>query len=356
MTKKKWKRFLVKIGSSCWQDAKQVEKICLEVAELSESGHEIILVSSGAIHLGQKILNSGPHNHIHRKQAAAALGQPRLMHMYQDFFAKKNKEVAQVLLTHQDMNRTSSYHNLQSCLESLLSHGIIPIINENDSVSFEEITLGDNDHLAARIAMMLEVDLAIYLTQSDGVLLEDGSYLKRTSDLQEIRKIKRMQKSQSGTGGMQSKLEAIAKIHAVNIPAVIASFHGKSPLFHVLNDSGGSWFECKTTKAKNQHRKIISQAKKGAFVSIDQGAHIALKKNASLLPSGITKVAGNFQRGDCIGIKYGRIIVGYGISEYSAVEVKKIQGLKSTDISTKLGYHVSNVVIHKNYLAMGKKT
>lgn len=227
MLKKSWKRILIKLGSSVIHDGnsiqiKKIQEIIHDIHWLQKQNIEVILVSSGAIACGRGSLNKYTKDSIHFQQAASAVGQPLLMATYQKELAKLSQSASQILVTHQDFSRKQNFHNMRQTIQCLLDNKILPIINENDSVSIDEITLGDNDQLAARIAMMMSVDLVIYLTEADGILLEDGSLLKEADHLRDLNKIKRMKKTKLGSGGILTKLEAVKKLHQVNIDTLIS--------------------------------------------------------------------------------------------------------------------------------------
>jgi glutamate 5-kinase len=353
-------KILVKLGSSSITDGKgidleKLQNILGDIVNLKQESHEVIIVSSGAIATGKHFVKAYDKTLIHSQQAASAIGQPLLMNEYIKYFSGKQLACAQILLTHEDFKRRISYFNCQKMLTHLLHNNIIPIINENDSVSFAEITLGDNDQLAGYLALMLNVDHCLFLTEADGLLDANKNTISEVSSEENFSFIRYHKKTSTGTGGIQNKLEAIRKITDAGIDVYLGSYKDKRPLKRLLDRAGGSHFLAVSEKQTNRKQKIRSSAKVGAFITVDEGAAKALTKNASLLPSGIAQVVGTFHRGDSVAIRHQRAVIAYGEVEYSSKEVTKLKGKKSTDIQNLLGYHLTDVIIHKDNLVMVKK-
>lgn len=353
-------KILVKLGSSSITDAKgvdlkKIENILSDIVSLKQQNHQVVIVSSGAIAIGKHFVKAYDKSLIHSQQAASSIGQPLLMKEYVKYFSAKNHTCAQILLTHEDFKRRVSYFNCQKMLLHLLDNNIIPIINENDSVSFAEITLGDNDQLAGYLALMLGVDHCLFLTEADGLLDGEKKTISEVSSAENFSFIRFHKKTSTGTGGIQNKLEAIRKITDAGIHVHLGSFKNEQPLQSLLKQKSGSHFLPVDEKKTSRKQKIRSSAKVGAFISIDEGAAKALSKNASLLPSGIAQVVGTFHRGDSVAIRHQRTVIAYGEVEYSSKEILKIKGKKSDDIHSILGYHLTDVIIHKDNLVMVKK-
>lgn len=353
-------KILIKLGSSAITDGngiskEKLKKVFTDIIWLMEQKYQIIIVSSGAIATGKHYIKNYDKNLIHSQQAASSIGQPLLMNEYTQFLTNKGVTSAQLLLTHEDFKRKASYFNCQKTLLHLLDNNIIPIINENDAVSFAEITLGDNDQLAGLLALMLNVDMCLFLTEADGLLDKENKPVREISSEENFSFIKYHKKTSSGTGGIQHKLEAIRKITDAGIKVLLGSHSEENPLQRLIEGKGGSQFIAALEKNNSKKQKIRSSAKVGAFIKIDDGAANALLKNASLLPSGVLQVVGNFQRGDSIAIRHQRLVIAYGEVEYSSKEILKIKGKKSNDISGILGYHLTDVLIHKDNLIMVNK-
>ncbi len=353
-------KILIKLGSSSITDASGIElgklkHILSDIVRLQQQHHQIIIVSSGAIATGKHFVKGYNKTLIHSQQAASSIGQPLLMKEYIEFFATHQLTCAQVLLTHEDFKRRVSYFNCQKTLLHLLENNIIPVINENDAVSFAEITLGDNDQLAGYLALMLAVDTCLFLTEADGLLDVNKKTISEISSEENFSFIRYHKKTAAGSGGIQNKLEAIRKITDAGISVFLGSYKSPEPLGRLLNKKSGSHFLPVSEKKTHRRQKIRSSAKVGAFIKVDDGAARALSKNASLLPSGISQVVGTFHRGDSVAIRHQKSVVAYGEVEYSSKEVLKIKGKKSCEIASALGYHLTDVIIHKDNLVLVKK-
>ena len=358
--KRKYKRIVVKIGSSSITNSdgiitKNLARIVSDAADLMTSDIEVVLVSSGAIQLArsQVRLKSGDITDL---QALSAIGQPRLMNAYQKVFSKKGIETAQVLLTHQDLGAKVRSLNTINTINNLLKNKFIPIVNENDTISYSEITVGDNDQLAAMVGSAMDADLLIILTEPDGVYTGDpklasSEKIRRVKPGDQLKHIVTKGKSDSGRGGMTSKIAAVRRVTPGGIPAIIATINKKEPIISALN-GGGTFFEPEKSKRSERQEWLIAAAKAGASITIDKGAERALTRGSSLLPSGIVGCRGIFKRGDSIAIKIGRKTIGYGIAEYNTRETLTIKGLSTIEMKKKLPNSHSKVVIHRNNLTM----
>lgn len=335
----------------------KLKKIVQDLYQLHQQGFKVILVSSGAINAGKNSFKAKTSSEIDYAQACAAIGQPLLMNAYQKSFSKLGIHIAQVLLTHEDLKNKKRSHNLKNCLNQLINADVIPIINENDSVSFDEITVGDNDQLSAMLCEVMNADLLVMLTSSNGLYTDDPVKNKQAVHLpvidydQDLQQVKTLSKSLTGRGGMKTKLEAVRKLTPIGVPVIIASYKALSPVLAPLTQETGSLFLAnKTSSLSIKRMKIISSVRTNACLKIDEGAYKALLNNASLLPIGIMKVEGKFSRGDSISIKFKNKTIAYGISEYSSAEVDKIKKLNSKVLDRVLKFAPSKVVIHKNNL------
>ncbi|WP_141732178.1 glutamate 5-kinase [Oligoflexus tunisiensis] len=356
-------RLVIKIGSAALAhpetgvDQNRMNQITADCCRLLQAGIEVIVVSSGAIQVGRRHMPGEADGSIAYLQACSAVGQPLLMRYYTQSFHLYKRQCAQVLLTHEDMRDGKRILNLKNMMNKMLLAGITPILNENDSVSYAEITVGDNDQLAAMVTEMMEADGLVILTTPDGLYDRDPG-LGNAQSLRQVAFDERFEhlnlagKSSVGRGGMITKLEAVRKLTPLGIPVVLATYNKDQPVLEALA-GGGTFFEgSPTATQKARHRWLTASARLGATIKIDRGAGEAVLNNRSLLPSGIHHVEGSFRRGDCVKILCGNRIVALGLVEYSAAELRKIQGRQSQDISRILGYCPSKVAVHKDNLVL----
>ncbi|MEW6108444.1 MAG: glutamate 5-kinase [Nitrospirota bacterium] len=362
------KRIVVKIGSNILAekdglDTKRISSIASDISEIYDMGYEVVLVSSGAVAAGMRKLGLRERpKDIKMKQAAAAVGQSSLMLSYERSFGDHGRKVAQVLLTRDDFSDRKRYINSKNTLITLLSYGIIPVINENDTVSTEEIKFGDNDHLAALVSMHVDAERLIILSDVDGLYEKDPRlnekavlipYVEEITPA--IEKISGGTKSFVGTGGMYSKILAAKK--AVNNGITVNIINGKkSGLIISLLNGNPHGTEFKSVKGKLSSRKgwIVYGSRSKGTLYLDSGAVRALTQgNKSLLPSGIVSVNGFFEIGDsvyCADSDGKRI--AKGITNYSSMEIQKIKGKKTSEIENILGYRYSDEIIHRDNLVI----
>lgn len=358
----KHNRIVVKVGSSLLTSSGEnfIREICEEISFLMANNKEIILVTSGAISQGMKIQEISERPTDTKKlQALAAIGQQRLMHKYQEEFLKHNNHTAQILITHNDINDRVRYLNIKGTLEELMKNNIIPIINENDVVSTEEIKLGDNDNLASMIANITNADLMIILTDQDGMFdknpdIHKDSVLIESINTKDLNKYQSNFNTQSetGTGGFTTKIQAIKRAALSNTYCVVANGNEKSVLKNILNKKNiGTLFipDIKKVNAKKQWLDTIDNS--GAII-IDDGACLALiNDNKSLLAIGVIKIENNFQKGDVIKCKdtNGKC-VAKGITNYSSEDIEKIKGKTSKEIVNELGSLYYKEIINRDDL------
>jgi glutamate 5-kinase len=368
------KILVIKIGSlgvSESQGGYSLEKIknlIGDLVSLREQGHKVVLVSSGAINSGKKLLPAiyeKTHETKHSiavQQALSALGQPYLMKAYQDILSPHNIVPAQILVTHEDFRHRERHFNIRNTLLTLLHAGALPIVNENDTVSFKEITVGDNDQLAAMIAQTIDADKLVLLTDADG--LYDGhpedpksKKLDVVEYDQDLSFIHFSAKTTVGRGGMKTKVEAIRKLTPLGMDVLLGSFKFEKPVTRVLEGLGGTCFKG-SPQAKTRHKKawLATTAKTQCFLVVDDGAKNALLKGASLLPVGIKKILGTFKRGDVVAIKHQRETIAFGSVEYSSQELEKIKGIKSAELSLKLSEVVADEAVHRDNLFLKKQS
>jgi glutamate 5-kinase len=363
------KRIVIKIGSGVLTskdnglDPTVISSISDQIAILIKEGREIILVSSGAVAAGRKELGlvERPRT-IPQKQAAAAVGQSRLMHFYEEAFARHALTVAQILLTHSDLADRQRFLNARATLDTLLSFGVIPIINENDTVAVEEIKFGDNDNLSALVTSLTEAHLLLILTDIDGLYNADP---RANPDATLIPLVKTISKEIElaatgtstgvGTGGMATKLAAAKKVGKSGIPTIMTN--GKLPGIITSAVAGtqiGTLFLPERECLNRRKHWIAYTLRPAGKIVVDAGARGVLSKQGkSLLPSGIVRVEGSFERGNSVricdpeGIEFAR-----GIVDYSSEEIRKILGHKSKEIEQILGYRYGDEIVHRDNLVV----
>ena len=330
-------RIVVKLGTGVLTDSRklidpsQLEQIVAQVAALRKVGKEVVVVTSGAVGAGMGVL--GYENRpagLAEKQACAAVGQTRLMATYEKLFAAHGLVVAQVLLTHEDLEHHERHLNARNTLVTLLGRGVVPIINENDAVSFTEIKFGDNDKLSALVASLLPADLLVILTTVDGVIENFGK--KNAKTLSVIEKIDAAVQGMAGgttsetaVGGMKSKIDAAKIAVRSGIPLVIASGHDKRILGKILaGEKAGTLFVAKPNRLQGRKRWIAFFHHPQGALFVDDGAKLALReKGKSLLPPGVARCEGEFAADDVVricdldGTEFAR-----GIAKFSAEEIR----------------------------------
>ena len=309
-------RLVVKLGTGVLTDSRkqpdpaQLEQIVAQVAALRKSGKEVVLVTSGAVGAGMGVLGLERRpTDLAELQACAAIGQSRLMALYMDLFARHGLNVAQVLLTHDDLEHHERHLNARNTLVTLLSRGVVPIINENDAVSFTEIKFGDNDTLSALVASLLPADLLVILTTVDGVLENFGKANPKTISVIEkidvaLERIARGTNSETAVGGMKSKIEAAKIAVRSGVPLVIASGRKKTVLAKILGgEDEGTLFVAEPKKLQGRKRWIAFFHHPHGALFVDDGAKRALReKGKSLLPPGVARCEGEFAAGDVVRI------------------------------------------------------
>jgi glutamate 5-kinase len=370
---KKIGRVVIKIGSSSLTlkegglDLSNMKKFVAEVAELKKGGIEVIAVTSGAVAAGLKYLKipTKPRD-ISTLQAAASVGQVELMRTYGDLFAEYGLKIGQILLTREDTTRRKQYLNIKNTIENLLKLNVIPIINENDSSAVEEIKFGDNDRLAAMVASLTEADLMIILSDIEGLYdknPQEYNDAKLISFVEEITPAVEQLAggigSTYGSGGMISKIKAAKICSFSGIAMVIANSKTDGVLKKVLNfEQTGTFFAPQTLrKVKSLKRWIAFGIKTKGSIVLDSGAEEAVEsKGKSILPVGIVKVEGKFNKGDTLKVfSQGSELIAKGISNFSDEEINKIKGMNEKQILKKFGSLICNEVIHRDSLVVFKE-
>jgi glutamate 5-kinase len=365
----KARRIVVKVGSSILASPETglrhevFSHLAKEISELKRQGHEIVLVSSGAIAAGMEKLGykTRPQS-ITQKQATAAVGQSRLMNIYEQCFSRSQQRVAQILLTHDDLSHRRRFLNARNTLLTLIELGIIPIINENDTVVVDEIKFGDNDNLSALVTNLIGADLLIILTNIDGLCDSDprlhpgARCIPLVEDIDmDMGEIIGDTDGEWNVGGMISKIQAAKKASHFGIPTVIACGTRKEVLHQILKGKKiGTLILPKMEALSSRKHWIAFNLNPQGEVVVDEGAKKAIvQRGKSLLPSGVIRVKGTFDRGDlvsCIGPQGKEF--ARGLVNYNAPELEKIRGLQSNRIEQVLGYKYSDEAIHRDDLVV----
>ena len=363
------KRVVVKIGSRILSSerglhARRIGRLVRELAGLNDQGKKLVIVSSGAIASGMSRLGLTKRpTDLPQEQALAAVGQIRLMALYENSFAGYQKQVAQVLLTHEDLANRKRYLNAKHTLKTLLDWNIIPIVNENDTVAVDEMKFGDNDQLSALVATLMEMDLLVILSDVDGLFdrdprsNEDARLVPVVTDLAAAKMAAQdTRPSDLGRGGMFSKLCAAEQASHAGIPTIIANGRERdvlSGLFDGTRESGTLVLPEENRLTSRKHWILYNLTPSGEVV-VDNGACAAVTvKGKSLLPSGVREIRGSFGAGDCVrcvddtGREFAR-----GLVNYSAQELRKIKGSHSGKIEAILGYKAYDEIIHRDDLVV----
>ena len=357
------RRVVIKVGSSLLASEPEAltSAVADEVRDLAARGVACVVVSSGAIAFGvaDLKLKQRPRT-LPGLQAAAAVGQSRLVGEWSRAFAAHRIPVGQVLLTHDDVRSRGRYLNARHTLLALVELGVVPIINENDTVSVDEIKFGDNDRLAALVCSLVEADLLLLLTDVKGLYDGDpsagGRLITEVRDIDsEAAPVAGGSISGVGTGGMASKVEAARIAGRFGVPTVVSSGRRPNPITPIVDgDSIGTVFWPSLTRLQSRKHWIAYALKPAGVLTVDGGAKEALvERGRSLLPSGIAAVSGNFEAGEAVSIRdlEGREFAR-GLTAYAAEEVARIRGRQSADVETILGYRSLDEVVHRDDLVI----
>ena len=361
-------RVVVKVGSNVLTaqaglNLEAIASISSQICQLLDQGTQIILVSSGAMASGMKKMGFPKRPEaIPKRQAISAIGQAGLIREWERAFSRFDRKVAQILLTSDDLTSRKRYLNARNTMNTLLEWQVVPIINENDTVMVEEIKLGDNDNLAAMIALLLDADMLINLTDIDGLYDKDPRVY---ADAQLIPRVGSFSKSIEkyagdipgalGTGGMLSKIKAARKVTASGIPMVIAKGYRPNVLIRLAaGDPQGTFFVPREHKLNRKKCWIGYTVNPQGTLCVDAGAAKALLNNGkSLLPSGIVDVQGQFPVGAAVAVvTEGGQLIGNGLVNYNAEEIRAIRGLKTSQIKVRLGQKTYDEVIHRDNLVI----
>ncbi|MSP66965.1 MAG: glutamate 5-kinase [Alphaproteobacteria bacterium] len=364
------RRIVIKIGSALLVDGatgtvhrRWLEALAADIAALHGKGCEVVITTSGAIALGRRRLGLGSGAlRLEEKQAAAASGQIHLAHAYQEVLAPHGMMAAQILLTAADTEERRRYLNARSTITTLLRLGAVPVINENDTVATEEIRFGDNDRLAARVAQMVSAEVLVLLSDIDGLYTADphgdpgAVHVPEVARLTpEIERMAGPPRAGDGSGGMVTKLSAARIATAAGCHMVLAAGTGANPIAAILNGARCTWFLASTTPRTARKHWIAGTLKPKGSVTLDAGACRALGAGKSVLPAGVTRVEGRFDRGDAVALcdASGRE-VGRGLIAYAAADAARIAGHKSREIEALLGYRGRDELIHRDDLVLAE--
>ena len=363
----KYRRLVIKVGSSLLigddghVHRRWLEGLADDVATLHGQGHELLIVTSGAIAIGSTILGINKRRaRLEDLQAAAAAGQVQLVHAYQEVLGEHNIIAAQVLLTPGDTENRRRFLNARSTLSRLLERFVVPVINENDTVATEEIRYGDNDRLAGRVAQLVMADLLILLSDVDGLYSADPRQNKDAVHIAEVRQISDEilaiageTRSDVGSGGMATKVQAARIATHAGCSTIVTSGAIDRPLSALAAGARCTIFRAEGTPASARKQWLAGALEVRGELHLDAGATRALRAGGSLLPVGVVAVSGNFRRGDVVsvldtnGTEFGR-----GLAEYSSDEATLIAGCQSDQIEVRLGYRGRSVMLHHDELVL----
>ncbi len=366
-----YKRIVVKAGTSLLTggtgklDTAVISNIVSQICDLQNQGKEITLVSSGAVAAGREVLGKFTlDKDIHLdKQVLAAIGQGRLIQIYEEMFFSNKMLSAQALVSRRDVHDRLGYLNLRNTLLELLKNNVVPVVNENDVVALEELTgkvFGDNDTLSALVANSIDADLLIILGKINGLYTKDPTLHKDAEIISVVEKMNQDILSYAGPssddfgrGGMVTKLDAARLATASGVDVVMASGYEDNGLIKIINgENVGTLFRATTTKLESRKRWMLSGIDlntKKLVIKIDTGAKDALIKGSSLLPSGVISCYGEFSRGSIVAITTENDeSIGVGITNYSKSDISEIQSLNSSDIKKMLGYYYGDEIIHRD--------
>ena len=361
------KRLVIKIGSALLVDAETgalrqswLTSLAADVARIRARGTDVVLVSSGSIALGRGVLGlPAAALPLEQSQAAAAVGQIRLARAYEEALAHHSIVTGQVLVTLEDSHDRRRYLNSRATMETMLSLGVTPIVNENDTIATDEIRYGDNDRLAAQVAVTIGADQLILLSDVDGLYTANPRVNTGAKHLEIVVKITPEIESMAGDvgsslskGGMITKITAARMATEAGCAMAIALGTGESPLLALENGARTTWFAAQTNP-QDARKRWIASMKPAGTLTIDAGAIAALKRGTSLLPAGVAQVTGRFGRGDAVAIADANgVQLGQGLTRYTAAEARQIMGRRSDEIATVLGYEGRAALVHRDDMVL----
>lgn len=362
------RRLVIKVGSNVVTksngkcDLRKMRILVEDICELQEAGIEVVLVSSGSVNIGKAYLKKflPREGQIDLNQSASAIGQPKLMYKYSSLFEENQRICSQILLTHDDFRKRKRFLNAKQTIEVLLKNKITPILNENDAISYTEITVGDNDHLAASAAQMVNADALLIITSAQGLYDRDpeeegAKLIKKVSFDECLMHVDMSTKTTCGRGGMESKIHAVNKVTPLGIKAIISSKDNNRIALDPLCGDVGTIFGPKSAYDPELRKAwLISTKKLNCYIDVDKGAYEALLKGKSLFPKGICDAGGEFYKGDCVDICHDGEVFAVGVSEYDMPDVDKIKRRHSDDIEDVLGHKASCEVVNTMNLVLNE--
>ncbi|HEX9772811.1 MAG TPA: glutamate 5-kinase [Steroidobacteraceae bacterium] len=362
------RRVVVKVGSALLVDAASgrlnrawLEALALDLVDLRKRGQELVIVSSGAIALGRGQLGlPAGKPRLEESQAAAAVGQIRLAHAWKEVLEHHGVTVAQVLLTLGDTEQRRRYLNARSTLFTLLRLGAVPVINENDTVATAEIRYGDNDRLAARVAQMLSADCLVLLSDVDGLYSADPARDPTARFVPEVLRITPEIEAMAGgagsgvgSGGMGTKLAAGKIALSAGCHMCVASGRGAHPLRRIESGARCTWFIAEATPLTVRKQWIAGSLQPVGELQVDEGAVRALRDGRSLLPAGVSRVTGRFDRGDAVVVRGpDGVEIARGLAAYSSSDAERIRGRRSQELESLLGFRGRDEMIHRDDLVL----
>ena len=361
----KFKKIVIKIGSSILVDERgNPKKIWLQefandIKSLIAKKKQIVIVSSGAIAMGCEYLKIKKNGlKVDKSQAVASIGQIELMNFYKKTFDKSKIKISQILLTLDDTEQRRRSINARRTIDNLLTMGIVPIVNENDTTATTEIKYGDNDRLAARVSQIIGADCLILLSDVDGLYTDNPKKNKETKLIKTVKEIDENIKKCAtraenlyGSGGMKTKIEAAKICQLSGCYMVIANGNYKNPIKKMFKSQKCTWFLPRISKLDARKQWIVGSVAPKGEVIIDQGAIRAINNGKSLLPAGVNKINGSFEKGDHILVKdQNDVECARGLTSFSSTEIEKIKGSHTSKIKNILGYSSRGEIIHKDDL------
>lgn len=361
------KRIVVKTGSALVAENGKprhewLEKLASDIVALRRRGLQIVLVSSGAVALGRQSVAGSVANRLDQKQAAAAIGQLRLMSAIATAFEPHDVTIGQALLTLSDTEIRRRWLNARATLETLLESGTVPVINENDTVATDEIRYGDNDRLAARVAQMMGADVLVLLSDIDGLYTADPRSHPDAAHIPHLAKLTAEHDAMAtganadagvGSGGMATKLAAARIAHAAGCSTLITLGNRDHPLLSIEDGARATLISAATTPASARAAWLAGHLTPEGAITLDEGAAKALRGGASLLAVGITGVTGNFERGAAVALNApsGKM-VGKGVTAYGSAEIARVIGRQSDEVEAILGYRGRPAIVHRDDMVL----
>jgi glutamate 5-kinase len=342
------RRLVIKVGSNVVTkpngkcDLRRLRIIVEDICELQREGFEVVLVSSGAVNVGRAFLEKHLPNKVVIQQCASAIGQPKLINRYSSLFEENGSICSQILLTHDDFRNQKRFLHAKETISTLLRNNVIPILNENDTISYTDISVGDNDHLAAQAAQMVDADLLLIITTAKGLYDKDpaekgAKLIKYVSFGDRLDHIDMTTKTAVGRGGMSSKIDAVSKATHVGVKCIISSKDNERIVLDALTTQAGTLFDINNDFNSDSRKAwLISTRRYNCFIDVTREAYEALLKNKSLLSDGIIETEGCYSKGDCVDLRYNGETFAVGMCEFDKTEVDNIKNRSACEVVLKM--------------------